>query len=70
MNASIPQRLMNRAAIEYGLPQIEIVEPKLVICFGKSTFNAVRSAIGIPMVGSVEEGIERSFKFKSITIWL
>jgi uracil-DNA glycosylase len=70
MNAGIPQRLMDRAAIEYGLPQIEIIKPKLVMCFGKITFNALRTAVGIGKVGSVDEGIERPFEFGNTSIWL
>jgi uracil-DNA glycosylase len=70
MNAGIPQRLMDRAAIEYGLPQIEIIKPKLVICFGKSTFNALRTSAGIPKVSSVDEGIERPFKVGDTSVWL
>jgi len=70
MNAGIPQRLMDRAAVEYTLPQIEIVKPKLVICFGKSTFNALRTAVGVPKVSSVDEGVERPFKFGDTSFWL
>jgi len=70
MNADIPQRLMDRAAIEYGLPQIEIIKPKLVICFGKTTFNALRNAVGVQRVPSVDEGIQRPFTFRGTTIWL
>jgi len=70
MNAGIPQRLMDRAAIEYALPQIEIINPKLVICFGKATFNALRTSAGIQKVSSVDQGIERPFKFGQSSIWL
>ena len=70
MNSNIPRRLMDRAAIEYGLPQIEIIKPKLVICFGKITFNALRSAVGIKKVLSVDEGIQRPFTFRETAIWL
>lgn len=70
MSARIPQGLMRRAADEYGLPQIEIINPKLVICFGLATFNALRIAAGIRRVSTVDEGIERSFSFRSTSIWL
>ena len=33
-----------RAANEFALPQIQIVEPKIVICLGLATFNALRRA--------------------------
>src|SRR5260370_35998179 len=46
MNAGIPQRLMDRAAMDYGLPQIEIMKRNLVISLGKSTFNWLRTLTG------------------------
>src|SRR6266446_4493962 len=35
MNANIDRRVMIDAAREFGLPQIKIVQPKLVICLGQ-----------------------------------
>jgi restriction system protein len=35
-----------RCAEAYALPQIKIVSPRMVICLGRATFNAVRHAAG------------------------
>src|ERR1700720_3753071 len=70
MNASIPPRLMKEAAKEFGLPQIDIVSPKLVICFGEPTFNAIRRALDIPEVESVAAGLDQPFPYGNSLIWL
>lgn len=45
MDARIPFRDLVRSAATYSLPQIEIVRPKMVLCLGSASFNAVRCAI-------------------------
>src|ERR1041385_5868864 len=70
INARIPQRLLEKAAVEYGLPQIDIIKPKLVICLGKETFNALRAALGLGKVKTVGEGIEQPFKYRKAVVWL
>lgn len=42
MSARIPMRDMLYSATEYALPQIRIVRPRLVICLGAATINAIR----------------------------
>lgn len=39
MDASIPQRFMRKAFSDFALPQIEIVQPQLVVCCGASVFR-------------------------------
>ena len=46
INSAIPARDLVWAASEFGIPQIKIVRPKLVICLGLATFNALREAQG------------------------
>ncbi|HMH41885.1 MAG TPA: hypothetical protein VK557_00255 [Pyrinomonadaceae bacterium] len=70
MNARIPHRIMHRAAIEYGLPQIRIIKPKLVICFGLPTFNGLRAAVGLRKVRTVNDGIDEPFMIESARVWL
>ena len=70
MNAKIPPGLMEIAAVEFGLPQIEIVSPKLVICFGGSTFNAIRKAARLEKVKTVSGGIDQPFRYRNSMIWL
>lgn len=70
MNAKIPPTLMEIGAIEFGLPQIDIVSPKLVICFGGSTFNAIRRAAQLEKVKTVSAGIDQPFRYRDSMIWL
>lgn len=44
MNAEIPSHLLVRAATEFALPQVRVVRPRLVICLGLETFNAILGA--------------------------
>jgi len=44
MSKSIRQADLNAAARQFALPQVRIVNPKLLICLGLVTFNALRKA--------------------------
>lgn len=70
MSAYIPQKDLVTAAEQFALPQIRIVGPKLVICFGKATFNAVRTVLGERQVESVDEGITSQFSSDHTHYWL
>jgi len=61
MNAPIPQRDLMRAARDFALPQIRIVNPELVICLGKNTFNAVGRVCGLSPRATVALAIESPF---------
>jgi uracil-DNA glycosylase len=45
MSAQIPRNDLKRAATDYALPQIKIVSPRMVICLGIGTFNAIFAAL-------------------------
>lgn len=70
MSAYIPQKYLVMAAQQFALPQIEIVKPKLVICFGKATFNAIRKASDERTVDTVDLGIKYPFVVNHTHIWL
>jgi len=44
LSTRIPFADLVLAAKEFALPQIRIVAPRLVVCLGKNTFNAIRVA--------------------------
>jgi uracil-DNA glycosylase len=48
MNGDIPDALLRYCAIKYTIPQVRIVRPKMVLCLGIRTFNAVRYALKTP----------------------
>jgi restriction system protein len=59
LNAGIPANLMQYAATKFCLPQIEIVKPKLVICMGIATFNAIRRVKSLKSVDNLQDGFEQ-----------
>ena len=69
MGSSIPRGDLVRAAREFALPQITIVRPKLVICLGLATFNALREACGHEPVYPLEAAIQSPFSLGATRIW-
>ena len=45
MSASIPRSHLLRAVREFTIPEITIVQPRLVVCLGSSVFRAMHEAI-------------------------
>jgi len=60
MKEFIPVRDMVRAAKEFGLPQIEIIAPKIIIALGLSTFNALYKTCEAKMVKNINDGVKLS----------
>ena len=69
ISSSLPMRDLIRAAQEFALPQIRIVRPKLVVCLGLQTFNAIRIACGHKAVQRMNEAIASPFTFAGSRIW-
>ena len=59
MSAAIPQRDLVATAKRFTLPEIQIVNPRLVICLGLATFNALRQASELSPVSSLASAIAR-----------
>jgi len=69
ISSRIPERDLIRAAREFALPQIEIVSPRLVICLGLVTFEALRSAYGLAHAGKMEPAINSPFTVGNSRVW-
>lgn len=69
LSAPIPRKDLIRAAQEFALPQIRIVSPKLVVCLGGATFNAIRCACGYKDRLKMDSAIESPFKVGRSQIW-
>jgi len=69
MSAPIPMEHMVQAAREFGLPQIRIVRPRMVICLGLATFTALQQACGINTSGDFPAAIASPFDFEGARIW-
>jgi len=69
ISSHIPQDDLVRAAREFALPQIKILRPKLVVCLGIKTFNAIRHACGYTDWLNLDSAIASAFEFHSSQIW-
>ena len=69
ISSSIPMGDLIRAAQEFALPQIHIVRPRLVICLGLNTFNAVRIACGHTSARRMDEAIASPFTLDESRVW-
>ena len=70
MGTRIPTAYLTAAAIQFAIPQIEIVKPRLVICLGIDTFNALRRALKLPTVKNTMVGLTSQFSFAGAEVWL
>lgn len=68
ISAKIPQKDLRRAARDYTLPMIQIIQPKIAICFGIDTFNAVRKECGHNNVKNMDDAVKSSFNFEQTKI--
>ena len=69
MSAGVPPRVLAAAATTYTVPEIELIEPKLVVCFGTAVCNAIRGSLGLRRVGNLENAIESPFQIKDTEVW-
>jgi uracil-DNA glycosylase len=69
LSASISAKDFSRAAREFALPQIEIVEPRLVVCLGLKTFNGLRSVMREPPLKTMAVAIDEPFSYGTTRIW-
>lgn len=69
MSASIRQLDLIRAARQFGLPQIQVVQPKLVICLGLVTFNALRKACDLKPGPTLVTALEQPFSIGNARVW-
>jgi uracil-DNA glycosylase len=68
-SARIPFKDLQRAAVDFAIPQIEIVKPKIVICLGKNTFNAIRVARDHLPARTMHSAIASPFHIGKSAVW-
>ena len=69
MSASISQTDLIEAAKQFALPEIRIVNPRLVICLGLVTFNALRQASELAPSYPMELAIKSPFNIGRSRVW-
>lgn len=69
MSDPIAKADLIRAAHQFGVPQIHIVKPKLVVCLGLVTFNALRQACGLSPAQNLPSAIDSPFNIGNTRVW-
>jgi restriction system protein len=74
LSSRIPFGDLVYAAVTFALPQIRIVAPKLVVCLGKNTYNALRVAAGLKRCRDMASAISSRFEIdleggRVATVW-
>lgn len=69
MSEKIPPAILEMAAIEFAIPQIQIVNPKLVVCLGKDVFNSMRSLNSLRPIANLNEARASAFDAWGTTFW-
>lgn len=69
-SAPIPDSVLERAAREFGIPQIDIVRPRLVIVLGVATFRPLIAAAGIKIPWRLlDDAVNNPVDYGSARIW-
>jgi len=69
MSEPIPEGDLVRAAQEFAIPQIHIVNPRPVISLGMVTFNALRIARGVARAANMEAALNSPFTIGNSLVW-
>ena len=69
MTAGIPARELVTAARIYALPQIRIIQPRIVVCLGAGVFRALERALGRRPSRSLSTAIENPLELDGASIW-
>ncbi len=69
MSKSVPVEDLEKAAETYTVPEIEIVEPRLVVCLGLAVYRAIRKSFGLAPAGNLEMAIASPFRIGDAQFW-
>jgi hypothetical protein len=69
ISAHIPVRDLERAAQEFALPQIRIVQPLLVVCLGLAVFSTIQRVCRATPSRTLAEAIDSPFWLDRSRVW-
>lgn len=80
LSSRIPFADLVLAANEFALPQVRIIAPRLVVCLGKNTFNAIRVAASAKaltrksdrcrtMASAIDSPFSIEFDGRKVVVW-
>lgn len=61
MNSKLSRRALLKSAKIFAIPQVKIIEPKVVICLGLATYNAMYQAISGKTKKTIDDAINSPF---------
>jgi hypothetical protein len=68
-SAPIPYNLLKRAARDYAVPQIDIVQPRLVIVLGHLSFWAIAEALKQKAQAKLKDSIKNPIDHMGYRVW-
>lgn len=69
LTSHVQESQLLKAANMFALPQVRIVSPKLVVCLGQATGNAIRRACGQRPVRDLADAIASPFDYEGSRYW-
>lgn len=69
LSASISEADLVRAAAEFAVPQIRIVDPAIVVCLGARVYDAIRKSEGLKPIGGMSERITTPIRIGKAQVW-
>jgi len=69
ISSYIPNKDMDRAASEFTLPMLNIIEPQIAIALGMKTYNALRRCCSLKNVSCMQEAVDSPFLYNKTKIY-
>lgn len=69
MSEFIPAKDYARAALDYALPQIEIISPRKVICLGMDVYNTLAKVLGYRRASNLNEATQHPLRVNGSKIY-
>ena len=69
MSANVRFADLKKAAEIYTVPEMEIVEPKLVVCLGLAVYRAIRKSLGFVSPDNLHMAIAAPFWNRDAQVW-
>ncbi len=69
LSSAIPNRDLERAALEFAIPQMDIVAPRVAVCLGLKTFNGLRRAVGMDASPTIDVATNSPFSHGPTRVW-
>ncbi|MDX2425670.1 MAG: hypothetical protein QNK15_05385 [Cycloclasticus sp.] len=69
MSAEIKVKDLRKAALDYTIPMIKIIKPRIVVALGMKTFNAIKKTSGLELDYDMNEAVANPFEVGSAKVF-